>query len=151
MAAVPRRSIPLLLAAAVALFASCASLALRGGTEALVELINTGDAETLAARSATPFLLDDELLVRAADVGEFWRLVVAAGLGVEVVAISVERLPKQTPTEYAATMDVRTFLTSALPRRARMVRVTTASGSMLFLLEPAAGEVPWVHGFKGPL
>ena len=140
----------LLAVASTVALASCASVALQRGTEVVVEMINAGDAAALAASSAAPFLLDDELLVRADDVSEFWQLATAAGLQLEVVEVSVERLAADGPPEYAKTMDVRTFLTSALPRRTRLVRVTLTAGSVLFLLERVTGGVPIMHGFKGP-
>ena len=138
------------LAVAVAL-ASCASGIVRRGTPAVLEMINAGDATALADVSAAPFMLDDELLVRAADVAEFWELATASGLRVEPVSIEVGPVERDAEA-YADTMDVRTFLTERLPRRARLVRVVKVDGSVLLLMEPApGGAVPLVHGFKGPL
>lgn len=138
------------IAVAVAL-SSCASDIIRHGTPAMLKMINAGDAEGLSRASAAPFMLDDELLVRAADIAEFWELATAAGLRIDPLSIDVGRVDPEADT-YADTMDVRTFLIDRLPRRARLVRMVTAGGSMLLLMEPAPdGAVPLIHGFKGPL
>ena len=85
-------------------------------------MINAGDSRALAATSASPFMLDDELLVRAADIAEFWELATAAGMTMDMTAIDVGPVDVQAG-DYADTMDVRTFLERKLPRRSRWVRV----------------------------
>ena len=145
------RRVALGLAAVTLALASCASGIVRRGTPAVLEMINAGDATALADVSTAPFMLDDELLVRATDVAEFWELAGAAGLRIDALSIDVAPIDPETGA-YADTMDVRTFLTHKLPRRARLVRVVTPEGSVLLLMEPApGGAVPLVHGFKGPL
>ena len=97
-----RHLLPLvvLLAAALAV-TSCASFQRardQGTIRQMVDLINAGRAGNLASISATPFLLDGEIIPLQADVAAFWTGIVKAGFRVEGAAywVAFPSAPKPT-------------------------------------------------------
>jgi hypothetical protein len=75
-----RKLVPMLLLSV--LFASCASLSVqdRENSRLVSDLINSGQAGELSAMSASPFLLDQEVVLLPADVTAFWKGICDAGL-----------------------------------------------------------------------
>lgn len=141
-------------AVAVLLLSSCASIQRaqdQGRVGQIAGLINAGNAEKLAAMSAVPFLLDQEIVPLRQDIDAFWREVAKAGFTIDGPA-----LEKGTPVTaesfrtFADTMEVKTFFTRYLPKGARVLELTTGSGRRIILLVRDTLFSRTLYGFKGP-
>jgi hypothetical protein len=142
------------LAAAALLLSSCASIQRaqdKGRIGQIAGLINAGDAEKLAAMSAVPFLLDQEIVPLRQDIEAFWRDVAKAGFSIEGPA-----LEKGTPVTadsyraFADTMEVKTFFSKYLKKGARVLELSTGSGRRIILLVRDTLFSRTLYGFKGP-
>jgi hypothetical protein len=148
----PRLLIPAL--AAVLALSSCASIQQaqdRGRVGQIAELINAGSAEKLAAMSAVPFLLDQEIVPLRQDIESFWKDAVKAGFKVEGPA-----LEKGTPVtadsyrSFADTMEARTFFSKYVKKGARVLELSTSGGRRIVLLVRDTLFSRTLYGFKGP-
>jgi hypothetical protein len=143
----------LLLAAALAL-SSCASIQRsqdEGRVGQVALLINQGSSEKLAAMSATPFLLDQEIIPLRQDIEAFWRDVVKAGFTVEGPAL--ERGTPVTADSYHAfadTMEAKSFFAKYVKKGARVLELTTGNGRRIILLVRDTLCSRTLYGFKGP-
>ncbi len=143
----------LLVAAAVTL-ASCASLQRaqdQGRVGQIARSINSGEAEKLAAMSAVPFLLDQEIIPLRTDVAAFWQDVVKAGYTVEG-----PELEKGFPVDaesyraFADTMEAKAFFARYVKKGARVLELSTSGGRRIVLLVRDAWFSRTLYGFKGP-
>ena len=138
----------------VILLASCASLQRskdEGNIERISELINTGQAEKLAAMTELPFLLDQEIIVLAKDVETFWSTIVEVGFKVEEP--SLERGAKVAPESYKEfydSMEVETFFKKYLKKQSRLLELKINTGQRILLLVTDTLFTRSIHGFKGP-
>jgi hypothetical protein len=148
----PRLLIPAL--AAVLALSSCASIQRaqdRGRVGQIAELINAGSAEKLAAMTAVPFLLDQEIVPLRQDIESFWKDAVKAGFKVEGPA-----LEKGTPVtadsyrSFADTMEARTFFSKYVKKGARVLELSTSGGRRIILLVRDTLFSRTLYGFKGP-
>jgi hypothetical protein len=136
------------------LLASCASIQRskdEENIERISELINTGQAEKLAAMTELPFLLDQEIIVLAKDVQTFWSTIVQVGFTVEEPVL--ERGAKIGPESYKEfydSMEVRTFFNKYLNKRSRLLELKTNTDQRLLLLVTDTLFTRKIHGFKGP-
>ena len=140
------------LAAALAL-ASCASIQRsqdQGMVRQVAELINSGDSARLATLSATPFLLDGEIVPLPADVASFWQGIAKAGFRVEGAALD-RGVPVAADSykDFADTMEVKSFF-SRYVKNARVLDLTTSAGRHLRLLTRSQWFSWKILGFKGP-
>lgn len=147
-----RRLVPLF-AAAIAL-ASCASIQRaqdQGRVGQIARLINSGDAVKLAAMSAVPFLLDQEIIPLGADVATFWRDIAKAGY-----KVSGPELEKGSPVSadsfraFADTMEVKAFFARYVKKGARVLELSTGDGRRIVLLVRYTLFSRTLYGFKGP-
>jgi len=140
--------------AAIVSLASCASLQRsqdEGDAKRIANLINAGNAQSLAGMSASPFLVDQEIVVLPADVSGFWQNAIAAGFRVDGAAL--ERAAPVTAasyTEFAGTMEVKSFFAQYLKDGARILELSTGAGRRVLLLTRKAWFTLKIHGFKGP-
>lgn len=148
-----RSGIVLLLLFAIAGF-SCAGIQKdidSADAKHIAGLLQKGDAVALSAMSASPFLLDREILAVPADVEGFWKGVVKAGFALgsveedEAVQVSQESVER-----FATGMEVRTFFKRYVPANARLLSFRTGDGKrVLIVVARDKGEFR-IIGFKGP-
>ena len=140
--------------AAAFVLSSCASLQRandEGVVRQVVDLINGGQAARLESMSATPFLLDGEIVALPADVATFWDTIVKAGFRVEGAAL--DRGAPVTADSYrsfADTMEVRSFFSRHVSRGARLLELRTNSGRRILIVAAPGWFTVKIIGFKGP-
>ena len=144
----------LLSAACSAALVGCASLQRsvdQGDARQVTDLLNAGQAAKLTAMSATPFLLDGEIVALRSDVATLWDNVVKAGF-----RLSDASLARSVPVsagsyrEFAQTLEVKAFFDSQVKRGTRILELQTANGARVLLLLRDAWFTRTLIGFKGP-
>jgi hypothetical protein len=139
--------------AAVMALASCASLQHswdQGNVENVAKLINDGQSARLAAMSATPFLVDGEIVPLKADVAGFWEGIIKAGYKVQGPALG-EAAPVNPDSykQFADTMEVKSFFAQYVKKNTRVLELRTANGRILLIIRDSWFSKT-IHGFKGP-
>lgn len=140
-------------AAAMAL-ASCASLQHswdQGNVETVAKLINGGQSAKLAAMSATPFLVDGEVVTLKNDIAGFWEGIIKAGYKVEGPALG-EAAPVTADSykQFADTMEVKSFFAEYMKKDARVLELRTGAGGRILLIIRDSWFSKTIQGFKGP-
>ncbi len=143
------------LAVALVGLASCASLQRswdQGNVEMVARLINEGQPQKLAAMSATPFLVDGEIVPLKADVGSFWNGIVKAGFRVEGATLGQGApVTDGSYKQFADTMEVKTFFSQYVKKDARVLELrTSTSGDRILLIFRDSWGSKTIYGFKGP-
>jgi hypothetical protein len=143
------------LAAGLILLASCASLQHswdQGNVQTVARLINEGQADTLAAMSAVPFLVDGEIVTLKPDIASFWSGIVKAGFKVEgATLVQAAPLAPGSYTQFANTMEVKTFFAQYVKKEARLLELgTSRSGKKIMLIFSDSSFKKTIYGFKGP-
>jgi|WetSurMetagenome_2_1015567.scaffolds.fasta_scaffold211759_2 hypothetical protein len=142
------------LLAAVLVLGSCASFQKardEGNIRQVVDLINAGKAQSLTAKSATPFLLDGEIVPLQADVAAFWTGIVKAGFRVEGAAmVNATPVDADSYQRFASTMEVKWFFTRYVKEGGRILELTTSTGKHIRLLTKGDFFSSKIIGFKGP-
>jgi hypothetical protein len=153
-----RKLFPLLAAClamvAALLLSSCASMQRaqdEGDVRQIAELVNAGQAQKLAALSASPFLLDGELVVLPADVKSFWEGIAKAGFKTPGASLS-DALPvtPQSYLEFASTMEVKSFFSRYVKDGARLLRMSANEGKRILILARHEWFSWRILGWKGP-
>jgi hypothetical protein len=133
---------------------SCASLqhgSDQGAVKEVADLINAGQSQKLAAMSVTPFLVDQEIVPLKADVTSFWDGVVKAGFRVDGAALQEAAMADANSyTQFANTMEVKSFFSRYVKKDARVLRMSTSGGSHILLLVRSDWFSRKLIGFKGP-
>jgi hypothetical protein len=151
-----RRLLPLAVLLVVVFLSvtSCASFQKvrdQGIIKQLADLINAGRAQSLAAISATPFLLDGEIIPLPADVAAFWAGVVKAGFRVEGAALeSGVPVGADSYQQFASTMEVKWFFSNYVKDGGRILDLSTSTGRHIRLLTRSDFFSSKIIGFKGP-
>lgn len=139
--------------AVVLAFASCASLQRMSderGAAWVAAAVNAGDAAALAAASASPFLLDGEIVALPEDTAAFWAGVVKAGVKFAPDLVRAVEIGAETWREFASTRDVRLFFEKHVADGARLFELPTADGRRALVLYRASWGRHSLFGFKGP-
>ena len=142
-------------AAALILLSSCASLQRswdQGNVETVARLINEGQADKLTAMSATPFLVDGEIVTLKADIASFWSGIVKAGFKVEGAAL-LQGVPLSADSyaQFGNTMEVKSFFAQYVKKEARILELRTSpSGKKIVLIFGDSWFTKTMYGFKGP-
>jgi len=140
-------------AAAVAL-ASCASLQHswdQGAVRQVADLLNAGQAQKLASMSVTPFLVDGEIVLIRTDVSSFWDGVAKAGFRVEGASLDQGTpVTAESYRQFANTMEVKAFFSRYVKEDARILSMTSNTGSHILLLMRSEWFSRQIIGFKGP-
>jgi hypothetical protein len=149
--AVPRRAGWVL---AVAVLTSCATLQRsqdEGNARQVTDLVDSGQAEKLAAMSALPFLLDQEIVLLPADTAAFWKALAAAGfhLGAAGLLRALPAAPENF-SESAPSMEVKTFFKKYVHEGARILELETGAGRKVLLIIGEEAFSRKIYGFKGP-
>jgi hypothetical protein len=143
-------------AAALILLSSCASLQRswdQGNVETVARLINEGHADKLTAMSATPFLVDGEIVALKADIASFWSGIVKAGFKVErATLLQGAPLAADSYAQFANTMEVKSFFAQYVQKEARILELRTSqSGKKIVLIFGDSWFKKTLYGFKGPI
>jgi hypothetical protein len=147
---------PVVLAALAALLAlgSCATLQKsrdENRVGSVARLLNSGQAEQLAAMSAVPFLLDQEILVLPQDVALFWKGILAAGYRLEAPRLeSGAAVGPDSYRQFRDSMEVRTFFKKYVNKGTRILELRTGDGQRVLLLVRSTAFSRRIIGFKGP-
>jgi hypothetical protein len=123
----------------------------QGRVGRVAQLINSGDAEKLAAMSGVPFLLDQEIIPLRDDIAGFWTDVVKAGFKVEGPAL--EKGAAVTAESYrifADTMEAKAYFSKYVKKGARVLELSTSGGRRIVLLVRDTLFSRTLYGFKGP-
>jgi hypothetical protein len=117
----------------------------------VANLINTGDSARLASLSASPFLIDGEIIPLGADVASFWQGIVKAGFRVEGATLD-RGVPVSADSykDFADTMEVKSFFSRYVKDGARVLEMTTSTGTRILLLTRSQWFSWKILGFKGP-
>lgn len=141
-------------AACVATLAGCASLQRsvdQGDVRQVTDLINSGQSAKLSAMSATPFLLDGEIVALRSDVVTLWDTVVKAGFRLSDASLARSiAVTADSYREFAGTMEVKAFFDSQVKQGTRILELHTADGVRVLLLLRDAWFKRTLIGFKGP-
>jgi hypothetical protein len=146
-----KRLVPLLFFGA--LFASCASLAVQdlGNARLVADLINAGKAEELAAMTASPFLLDQEVVPLPADAAAFWKGICAAGFKVNALETAAGRaLSADSYKEFGDTYEARLFFQKYVDKDSRLLELESADGRRVIVLFADVWLKRAIIGFRGP-
>ena len=143
--------VPLLLSVVLA---SCASIQRsqdQGTVRQVANLINSGDSSRLASLSASPFLLDGEIVPLPADVASFWQGIAKAGFRVEGAALDKGApVGAESYRDFADTMEVKSFFGRYVKDGTRVLELTTNAGTRIRLLTTSQWFSWKILGFKGP-
>jgi hypothetical protein len=143
--------VPLLVSVVLA---SCASIQRsrdQGSVRQVANLINSGDSGRLTSVSASPFLLDGEIVPLPADVASFWQGIVKAGFRVEGAALDKGApVGAESYRDFADTMEVKSFFARYVKDGTRILELTTSAGTRIRLLTRSQWFSWKILGFKGP-
>lgn len=142
-------------AAALILLSSCVSFQRswdQGNVETVARLINGGHADQLAAMSATPFLVDGEIVALKADIASFWNGIVKAGFKVEgATLLQSAQFAADGYKQFANTMEVKSFFAQYVKKEARILELgSSQSGKKIVLIFGDSWFKKTIYGFKGP-
>ncbi len=118
----------------------------------VAQLINQGQSQKLAAMSATPFLVDGEIVSLKSDVSSFWNGIVRAGFRVEGATLEQGvPLTGESYKQFADTMEVKSFFSQYVKKDARILELrTSTSGDRILLIFRDSWGTKTIYGFKGP-
>jgi hypothetical protein len=140
--------------AAVFFITSCASIQRswdQGAVGQTAELINSGGAQKLYAMSASPFIIDGEVVPLTADVAGFWAGIVKAGFRVDTATLDTgTAVAADSYRQFADTMEARSFFARYVKDGARILDFTTATGAHIRLLVRSDWFSLRILGWKGP-
>jgi len=117
----------------------------------VADLVNAGNAQKIAAMSATPFLVDGEIVALPADVVSFWADAAKAGFKVDGASLETgAAVGADSYKLFADTMEVKAFFTRYVPRGSRTIDLATSSGAHVRLIVHSGLFSTTLYGFKGP-
>ena len=144
-----------LLAAAVALLASCATVPVaqrEPRIERLLTTLNEGSIEEVLPATGSPFLLDREIIILDRDVETMWTNLRAVGFSFAEYQIeSVDAVTEESYSRFGETLDVEVYFQKYLPEGAAIVTVNTAHGRFFLLTGGKVEGAPRLFGFRGPV
>ena len=114
--------------------------------------LNEGNAAELSEVSASPFLLDGEIIALPEDTTVFWDGMVKAGLKLDPElsrAVPVE-IDGGTWREFGSTRDVQVFFGKYVKEGARLFELSTGNGRRVLVLYRSSWGSRKLYGFKGP-
>jgi len=139
--------------AIVFLLASCTTLQRMSdeqGASWVARQLNEGDTAALAALSASPFLLDGEIIALPEDTAVFWDGMVKAGLKLEAEVSRAVEIKGDTWRELGSSRDVQVFFGKYVKEGARLLELPTTSGRRVLVLYRSSWGSRNLYGFKGP-
>lgn len=133
--------------------ASCSTLPRttdEGGIAYVVCLVNTGRASKLASLSASPFLLDGEIIALPDDTAAFWEGFIRAKLKLEPDGARALPVGSETWREFGSTRDVQVFFQRHVEAGSRQFEIPTTDGRRVLILYWSSQKSVRLYGFKGP-
>ena len=131
----------------------CATIQPAGEQQMLeiIEMINAGDSENLAARSSDVILLDAEIIQNPKLIKNLWEGLAESSFRIADSVIVTNRL--LLPTDKAAFgsgPEIDAFFAKYIPEKASLFRVETTSGEYAFILGPSDIGISMIIAFGGP-
>jgi hypothetical protein len=142
----------LLLAAGVILIASCVTFKVdEDQVEKIIRLINKNDTEKLTKITATPFLLDAEIIALQGDAALLWENLKQAGFTLANARL-VDLIPVKEDTYklFSPSWEVEVFFKKYVPAKSVVARIQADNGSFLLLLDGEKKGYAQILGIKGP-
>jgi len=137
---------------AVLMLASCASLKNGEATTLRVDqYIEQGNSDELSHLSASPFLIDAEIVKLPADTNTFWKSL--ANLKFRTGALKVtESLPTDASGQaiFGDSLEIRSFFAKYVDPAARVLVAETASGKKFAFVVKEQSSTSILYAFKGP-
>ncbi len=141
-----------LIAAAAALLASCASF--KAGVKesdplVVCEHINNGDAETLTSISVLPFVFDGEILESDTQIRTLWTGLADAGY--KSSGAEVTEFRKASPADaslFSDSWEIKTYFKNLLVEDDMLVLLKTTTGGLIMVLRPEKGPGSQILAFK---
>ena len=136
------------------LFAGCLSLEQRyaNAAEEVISLINSGNTEKLAEMTATPFLLDAEIILLPDDMKGFWRSIFEAGFSIDNAALTASyEIDEKTHKEFGKSLEVESFFRKYVSKDGHIVVVATGDAKILLIMDRTKKKETKLIGFKGPV
>lgn len=114
-----------------------------------LELIASGDAETLVAQSHLPFLFDAEIIMLERDLATLWGNLSEASFEMEAAEVEyIGPAGRYSYPPFADSMEVRTFFKKYVPKKSSLVRITAENGEFFLLLGPEKRDNPTFIGYR---
>ena len=138
----------------ILLFLGCLTLEQRysSTTEDIIQLINSGQSDSLSAMTDIPFLLDGEILLLQKDTTDFWQTIVQAGFTIpNPQLIEVFSIDDTAFTYFAETMEVESFFKKYASENSHIAIIETADIKILLLLKRTKTKEMKLIGFRGPI
>ena len=143
-----KRLLPLL--AALILLAACTSVPTeREGLE-FVDLINAGDWQAMAEKSGSPFLLDTEMIMRPADMEEFWKILADGGFSLGEAGFEIVDA-EASAERYGSGLEIEQFFVKYVPEGAVIFLVTGGPGRFYMTVGKDEDRNTRLYAFAGPL
>ncbi len=143
--------LPLLLVLAV----SCASAPYRGSSgdiEKILTAINKGDALKMTELCRTPFLLDEEIIIRGSDLSELWTGLYSRGFRPgNYIILDTVPLNGESIALFSERWDISAFFRNYLSENSFITRISSDQGEFLLITAKKKRAIPELVGFKGPL
>jgi hypothetical protein len=140
-------------AALLFLLASCTTLQRMSdekGAAWVARLLDEGNAAQLAAISASPFLVDGEIISLPEDTAAFWGGMVKAGLKLAPDPSRAIAIGTDTWREFGSTRDVQVFFGKYVEEGARLFELPAAGLRRVLVLYRSSWGSRKLYGFKGP-
>jgi len=123
----------------------------QSNVDMVARLINDGQGAKLAEMSATPFLVDGEIVAMKPDVASFWNGIVKAGYKVQETTLTQDTpLTSDSYKQFADTMEVKSFFEKYVKKDARILELRTDTSEDRILLILRDSYTKTIYGFKGP-
>ena len=138
----------------VILFAGCLSLEQRvsSAAEEVISLINSGNSEQLAGMTATPFLLDEEIILLSDDMRGFWQNIVEAGFSIDNAALTATyEIDDKSFKEFGKGLEVESFFQKYVSKDGHIVVVETEDVKILLIMDRTKKKETKLIGFRGPV
>lgn len=120
--------------------------------EALIDVLNEGNADRMVDHTARPFLFDSEIVPLSNDVYVLWRNAFNAGFSLPNATIeSLEVVDSETYTRYRDSPEVEAYFRRTVPEGATVARIQAQHGTFELILGDERNSLPAVYGLRGPL
>lgn len=121
-----------------------------GSAAFLARLVNNRNVSELVRLSASPFLLDGEIIPIPSDMATFWERALRTGLRLEPVLVRGEAIGPATWREFGSAREVELWFGRFLPEDARLFELATSDGKRVLLLYRQVERSRTLFGFRGP-
>ncbi len=143
-------SVVIVLALALAGCASMQHAKDEGSASRVSRLLVEGRGAELASISASPFLLDGEIIALPADVVTFWDGAAKTGLRLDTELARAVPVGPDTWREFGQSWEVKTWFTKYVAQGARLFEMRTPRGGRVLLLVRERMFSLTIYGFRGP-